>query len=257
MKRLFFLLLAAFFLYPGLNLFAQRKHYITNGGETIFSWGQLEYTDAFKSRYFGAEVMNNPVRFTIFINAQELVHLDLNNSIGFFSGLAFRNVGMISDEVLPVDYTTNDQYQNTKIIRRTYSLGIPLAIKLGSFSDHFYVYGGGEYEWQFLMKEKYWDGHSRSGTKSKNVTWWPDQLTTFIPSAFVGIQFPKGVNLKFKYYLEDFLNHEYTTSGETFNKVVSDLSKYKSSQMMYISLSFMFNSSDVTAKYKSEDVACK
>ena len=122
-------------------------------------------------------------------------------------------------------------------------MGIPLALKLGSFKDNLYVFAGGEYEWALLWKEKYWNSHSRSGTKSKDTKWFPDNMQTFLPSVFVGIQFPKGFNLKFKYYMNDFTDHSYTATGNPLN--VSNLSRYKTTQTMYISLSFQIHNNQV------------
>jgi hypothetical protein len=249
MKRIKLLLALLFITMAG---FSQKDVYWTSGGELIFSWGQMAYTDQYKLSNPQAEIVDFPVRFTCFLHFQQFVHLDFGNNIGLMSGFALRNIGMISNENIP-ESVGSSTYLNTKVIRRTYSLGLPLALKLGSFKDHFYVYGGGEIEWAFVYKQKYWDSYDRDGTKSKTVDWFGDEVTQLIPSAFVGIQFPKGINLKFKYYLDDFLNHNYSTSGTTTTAVVSDLSKYKQSQLMYISLSFQFNSSEITKKVSSSD----
>jgi hypothetical protein len=237
--------------------YGQTKTYTTSGGEIIFSWGDLKYTDAFQSSYDQASISSQPVRFTTFLHLQQRWHLDLNNSIGFFTGLSLRNIGMTSDEVLPENYQdANPTYFNAKIIRRTYSVGVPLAIKLGSFNDHLYVYAGGEMEWAFHYKEKWWDNHSRSGSKTKTTTWWPNQVTTFLPSAFVGLQFPGGVNLKFKYYLENFLNSkEYNNYANATNRshVVSDLTKYEQSNLFYVSISFNFKTANIIKQLDSSD----
>jgi hypothetical protein len=108
------------------------------------------------------------------------------------------------------------------------------------------------------MKEKWWNSHSRSGTKTKTTTWWPNQITTFLPSTFIGIQFPGGVNLKFKYYLENFLNQNYDDYTNATNRahVVSDLTKYEQSNLYYISLSFHFKTAKLMQQMEpSESVA--
>lgn len=231
------------------NAFGQTNTYTTSGSEIIFSWGELEYTDAFKSAYPQASIVKHPVRFTVFFHFQQFFHLDLNNSIGFFTGIGMRNIGMISDETLPENYQGGPgvNYFNAKIIRRTYSLGVPLAIKLGSFKDHLHLYAGGEMEWSFHMKEKWWDSHSRSGSKTKRTEWWPGNITTFLPSVFVGLQFPGGANLKFKYYMENFLNHNYSRSADPSNRadVVSDLTKYKQSNLFYITLTYQIKTAKI------------
>ncbi len=233
------------------SLWGKIDTYQTSGGEIIFSWGDLKYTEAYMNTYPSAEIVKTPVRFTMFLHLQELWHVDLNNYLGFYTGVGLRNIGQISNEVLPENYTTDPSsvnYFEAKIIRRTYSVGVPLAIKLGSFSDNMYVYAGGEFEWAFHMKEKWWESSSRSGTKIKHSEWWPQQVTTFLPSAFIGIQMPGGVNLKFKYYINNFLNHDYDkyeNSAVTKSQVVSDLTKYEESQLFYFSLCFNLKSSEL------------
>ena len=269
MKRLSFLLGLIICLALTQSAYSQAKTYTTSGGEMVFSWGDLKYTDQFKQDYgvgngLGgeAEIVGNPVRFTMFFHLQQFWHLDLNNNIGFFTGIGIRNIGMISDERLPnSNFDPNNppantqNYFNAKIIRRSYTLGIPLAIKLGSFKDHLNVYAGGEIEWAFHMKEKWWDSHSRSGSKTKSTSWWPDQITTFLPSTFIGLQFPGGVNLKVKYYLENFLNHDYGkgTLPGTPSKVVSDLSKYEKSNLFYVSLAFHFKTNELLKNKESRE----
>jgi hypothetical protein len=220
-----------------ITSFSQKSVYWTTSGELIFSWGQLEYTDGFKIANPNANIADMPVRFTCFFHVGQNIHLDFNNKFGIYTGMGIRNIGMISDEVLPTP--DNSATWDAKVIRRTYSLGIPLAIKLGSFDDNFYIYGGGEIEWAFHMKEKYWDSHSRDGDNSKNTEWFAyDRINPWLPSVMAGIQFPGGVNLKFKYYLTDFLDNTYKGQGTLNDLVVSDLTKYKSSQLMYVSLTF-------------------
>ncbi len=231
---------------------AQRDVYMTSGGEFIFSWGDLKYSDAYLNENQNAEILATPVRFTCFFHFGQYTHLDFNNIIGLYTGIGMRNVGFITNEKLPSvenDGTTFD----AKIIRRIYSLGVPLALKVGSFKDNFYIYFGGEYEWAFHYKEKYWKAHSRDGAKNKTVKWWPSQVNSFIPSAYVGVQFPKGINLKFKYYLDDLLNHKYTKDPTSINTVVSDLSKYEQSQLMYISLSIHLRSKEKVKKSKVDE----
>lgn len=239
MKPILLGLLFAFSL-PNLAK-SQMKLYSTSGGEIIFSQGQLAYTSQYAQQYQDAEIVNAPLRFTLFFHFGHFAHLDLNNNIGFYSGIGMRNVGIISNEVLPVSYSTPNQYQDIKVIRRFYSLGVPLAIKVGSFKNNFYVYSGGEIDWAFHYKEKYWESHSRSGAKKKYNQWWPSQVETLQPSVFLGVQLPKGLNVKLKYYLTDVLDHTYKrNSAVDAAEVVSDLTKYKESKLFYVSISWFF-----------------
>jgi hypothetical protein len=233
-----------------LPILAQHVYPVTSG-EIIFSQSKATFTQAFLNQYPGASLANNNVRFTAFFHLGQYIHCDFNNNFGFFSGLAVRNVGMITDENLPQTVSATEgadvNYSRYNIIRRQYMLGVPLAIKLGSFKDHTYFFAGGEYEMAFHLKEKYWtDSFDRSGPKTKSTEWFSSQTPTFVPSVFAGVQFPGGVNLKFKYYLTDFLNTDYKVSsnsndGSLFS--ISDLTRYESSQVFYFSLCWQFNTS--------------
>jgi hypothetical protein len=250
MKTRFSLILILFGL-TNLPMMAQHVYPVTSG-EIIFSQSQASFTQAFLDQYPDARLANNNVRFTAFLHIGQYIHCDLNNNIGFFTGLAIRNVGMITDETLPQTVTMTGAsvpYTNYNVIRREYMLGVPLAIKLGSFKNHVFFFGGAEYEVAFHMKEKYWTGSfDRSGAKTKSTEWFSSQVPTFLPSVFAGVQFPGGVNIKFKYYLTDFLNTDYTISNNTHEGSVfsiSDLSRYKSSQVLYVSLCWQFNTSEL------------
>jgi hypothetical protein len=130
-------------------------------------------------------------------------------------------------------------------------------LKFGSFRDHFFFFGGGEYEFAFVCKEKYWSGDfDRSGHKTRSVRWFSDQTPDFLPSFFAGIQFPGGVNIKFKYYLTDFLNNDYRTAGNTTDGAAfnpSDLTRYKSSHVVYFSLSWHFRTSEIWDRDNSRE----
>ena len=247
MKKIYFLFLI---LIGAINvqIMAQNIYPVTSG-EIIFSQSQSSFTQEFMDQYPGANLSANNVRFTVFFHLGQYIHYDINDKFGLYSGLGIRNVGMITDETLPQTVGTTDSYTDHKIIRRQYMLGVPLAFKVGSFKKHFYIFGGGEYELAFVMKEKYWTGSfERDGAKTKNVKWFSNQTPTLLPSLFAGVQLPRGVNVRFKYYMTDFLNKDYKISsnnnvGSSFN--VSDLSRYQESQIYYVSVCWQFNTSDL------------
>lgn len=232
-----------------------QKVYTVSSGELIFSNSQASFTQEFMDKYEGASLSSNNVRFTCFFHVGQYVHFDFTNNVGMFTGLALRNIGMITDEVLPQMVGIGDAevgYEEYKIIRRQYAIGVPLAFKVGAFDKNIYFFGGGEYEMAFHFKEKYWTGNfERSGSKTKNTEWFSSQTPTFLPSVFGGIQFPYGLNVKFKYYLTDFLNSDYkgngnSVGGNAFD--VSDQSRYKESNMFYVSLCWQINTGDVFDK---------
>jgi len=152
-SRLYFII----FIFIGLiniPLLAQHVYPVTSG-ELIFSQSNASFTQAFLDQYPGAGLSGNNVRFTAFFHLGQYIHCDFTDNIGFFSGLGVRNVGMITDETLPTNVYTPGveiQYENYNIVRRQYMLGVPLAIKLGSFKNHLYFFGGGEYEGAFHLK---------------------------------------------------------------------------------------------------------
>jgi hypothetical protein len=216
MKKIFSFMIIVLLIHPCFSGTAHAQDvYTTTGGELLFQSGTIEKA--------GAHV-NTDLRFTLFFHVNEYVHFDIGNYVGFYTGIGVRNVGFITEE------------NEIKTKFRSYMLGAPLAIKLGSFKDRFYIFGGGEYEWMFQCKQKTFI----DGQKIKYSDWFGNRTPSFIPSVFAGIQFPYGLNVKFKYYLKDFINHEYQGSGN-----YSDYTDYTKTQVWYISLSIQIRNSDV------------
>jgi len=228
MKRYLLILML---ILAGLTLEAQYKHiYHSSGSEIIFSGTNVNFN--------GTNTHSN-IRFTLFFHTQQLVNFDLTNNIGLYTGGAIRNVGLIMEDLYQnvgyvVDNTHPDFNKNTRIKHRSYSLGFPLAIKLGSFDKNYFFYAGGEYEWMFHYKQKKFI----DGEKYKFTQWTSDRVNPWIPSLFAGIQFPGGFNLKFKYYMKDFLNKNFT--GQDFGENV-DYSLFETSNIWYISLSVILS----------------
>lgn len=215
MKKKTTIALGILFLYA----FASRIHaqdvYTITAGELLFQSGSIEHS---------SDAMNTNMRFTLWFHLGEYVHLDIGNNVGFYTGLGIRNVGFITEE--------ND----VKTKYRSYMLGAPLALKLGSFKNNFFVFGGAEYEWMFHFKQKTFVDDQ----KIKYSDWFSNRTPSFIPSVFAGIQFPYGLNVKFKYYLNDFLNHDYQGSGD-----YSDYTGFEKTQVWYISVSFQIKNSEM------------
>jgi hypothetical protein len=241
-------ILVSFLMLAGSSLMAQINVHSYSSGEIIFSQSDASFTQEFKDTYDGAQMIGNNVRFTMFFHFGHYWHLDFTNNIGLISGLGIRNVGMITDERLPqlvAGGSDEVTYQDYKIIRRQYTLGVPLMLKLGSFDKHFYFFGGAEMEFAFHFKQKYWTGTTdRSGDKTKSTEWFSNRTPNFLPSVVGGVQLPGGLNVRFKYYLTDFLNHDYSVAansqaGSTFN--VGDLTRYETSQLFYVSICWQFD----------------
>lgn len=208
-------------LLSATKISAQSKIYETNNMEFLFQNGQISKN--------GINLDQN-VRFTLWFNYTHQIHYDFTNNIGLYSGLGVRNTGFITkNEAIAFDGTLMD-----KIKRRVYTVGIPLALKIGSFKDNFYIYGGGELELAVAYKEKRWD----NGQKFSKSSLFGQETNLFLPSAFIGIQFPHGMNLQYKCYLADLLRTDYGKNTKW------DQAGFDKSIMQYISLSFNLGAKD-------------
>ena len=162
---------------PMLN--AQSRMYAVTSGELIFSWSDVQYNPntAFftmnQGQFANSSIDQSRMRFTLFFHLGQYWHYDLSNNIGFLTGIGVRNVGLTTDEFLDIKGGDNGmqgdgELEAYKIVRRSYLLGVPLGVKVGSFKDHLFLMAGGELELSTHYKEKYWESHSRSGSKTKN-----------------------------------------------------------------------------------------
>ena len=209
--------------------FSQVNVYRSSGAEMIFSGAEVSFNNI---------DVNANMRFTSFFHAEQMLNVDLGKYVGLFTGLGLRNIGFITEDLYQnvgfsnIDDTHADWNKETKIKRRTYSLGVPLALKVGSMKKDLFFFAGGEYEWTFHYKQKLFI----DGEKYKFSEWTSDRVNAFIPSVFAGVQLPKGMRVKFKYYMDDFLNPGFT--GVDFGEAV-DYSEFGSTGVFYVSLSFV------------------
>ena len=163
------------------------------------------------------------MRFAPVINMQTLINYDMNSQVGFFSGIGIRNVGYIYDNYK----TTTTPVSTYKKKFRSYNIGIPVGIKFGKLDGTFF-YAGYEVELPVLYKEKTFDG----GDKTDKITgWFSNRQELFQHGFLAGVQLPYGLNLKFKYYLSEFHNQDYTDGAG--NKPYAGLK----SNIFYFSLS--------------------
>ena len=216
---------------PSFETSAQKKIYHSNGFEFILSGADVKFN--------GVDVNTN-MRFTLFLHTQQHVNLDFNDHFGLFAGIGIRNVGFIVEDLYQnVGFSDiNNEHpnwnKNTKLKRRSYAMGFPLAFKVGSFDKHFFFFAGGEYEWMFHYKQKLF----LDGNKVIFREWNSNRVNSWIPTLFAGVQFPQGFRLKFKYYMEDFLNPSFV--GVDFGQLV-DYSEFESTGMWYVSMAFFIN----------------
>jgi hypothetical protein len=221
MKKILFILVI---IGIGIQASAQ-KFYTISSGELILSFADIDSGEL--------PMPQNIVRFSPWFNVQSLGNYDFGKHAGMFFGLNLRNVGFIA----------NDNQTQVKKKYRVYDIGIPVGLKLGNM-DHFFFYGGYEFELPFNYKEKTFENEVK--TKKFNV-WFSNRVPTYYHAVFVGIQFPYGANLKFKYYLTPFHNID-------FEEIVDgqSIKPYKNlkANVFYIALSFtMFRNSSVYYKY--------
>lgn len=192
------LLLAACIICISSTGLSQSKVYYSVGGEMIFSWADMEDQ---------GQDANSLMRWAPVFNIQGFVNSDLSQNLGIFSGLAIRNVGYIYDEYQDPDPLTDITYKKKF---RTYNLAIPIGLKFGNLSK-LYFYGGYEIEFPFHYKEKtFFEGEKLN---NKVQDWFSKRTESFQHGLLVGIQFPEGINLKFKYYFSEFHNQDFTDSA--------------------------------------------
>ena len=188
MKKILVILISSFFIIS--NSYSQNT-YFTSGGEMIFSFASIN-----DNRYSESST----IRWAPFFNVQSMLNMDFSDNMGLFTGLAIRNVGYIYDNYSDMEGAI------VKKKFRSYNLGLPLGIKLGNL-DKFFIYGGYEIEVPFVYKEKTFDG----GDKIDKITGWFSKRQNLFQHGFlVGIQLPFGSNIKFKYYLSEFHNQDFT-----------------------------------------------
>lgn len=199
--------------------------YTTSGLELIFSFADIQQ---------GGVATKSTLRFAPVVNIQSMVHFDFTEQVGMYSGLALRNVGYRTK-----DYLNPADGQVYEKAFRSYNLGIPIGLKFGKVKSMFF-YGGYEIEMAVLYKEKTYESNDKI---DKITGWFSDRQNMWQSGLVAGIQLPYGGNLKFKYYLTEFHNRDYTASGGV--KPYANLQ----SNVWYISLTF-FVLRNATLYYK-------
>ena len=164
--------------------------------EPFYFTSGLEYILSFASVTYKGKSDGSALRFAPVFNLQSFFNFDLNPYSGLIAGVAVRNVGFIYD--IP-DSDTRMKY-------RTYNIGIPLGLKLGNMEKTF-LYGGYEMEIPVHYKEKrFVDGEK----VSKKTGWFSQRVNPLQSALFVGVQLPYATNLRFKFYLSEFFNRDFT-----------------------------------------------
>lgn len=180
-----------------LSIACAQNSYTTSDGQMIFSFANVKEN--------GSEI-DAPVRWSPVFNFGTNYHRDFSSGFGMYLGLNIKNIGFIANRTSGI-----------KEIHRTYNAGIPIAFKLGDLDNEF-VYFGYEFELPLNYKYKSWDSTDRSGVKSSFNNWFSDATPSTMHALFIGFQFYKGTNIKFKYYLNEFLNQDYVRNGVAINQ---------------------------------------
>ncbi|MBN2669738.1 MAG: hypothetical protein JXR60_10970 [Bacteroidales bacterium] len=217
----------------------EKKIYSSVGGEFIFSFANTNQT-----------IETTNLRFSAWYHVQWHWHFDFNNNIGTFWGLGSRNVGYASipennnnfvkgftsynatTEQFEINDPIYKDKQMSDIIRRVYTIGVPLGLKLGLFDKSLFLFFGAEVELPFHYKNKVWIDDEKI---YKSSEWFSKQVNPVLYSSFVGVQLPWGINIKFKWYWNDLMNPNYDYySVKPY--------AYQNSQMYYFSFGMnMFN----------------
>jgi len=213
------------------------KFYASTGGEMIFSWASTTHPTSNE----GAVLRWAPV-----FNFQTLMNYDLGRAFGFTGGIAIRNQGYIYD----FNDVDGSQLQFKKKFR-TYNLGLPVGIKIGNM-DGYHVFGGYEFELPFHYKEKTFD--TDGSQIDKFNTWFSDRQQKTMHTFFAGLQMKGGTQIKFKYYLTEFHNRDFTTTTNDNYPPSGDPNQpYKglTSNVFYIALAWNINKNNYR-HYKSQ-----
>ncbi len=184
------LLLISILFITMIGFAQEKKVYVTSGGEMIFSFAAIDN---------GGSTDGSVMRWSPVFNLQTYGNYDFSKHAGLIFGGALRNVGFIYDNP-----TTGEKKKY-----RNYNIGIPVGIKVGNLNKVFF-FGGYEIEFPINYKEKTFVDEKK--TDKFNV-WFSSRVPSYYHSVFAGIQFPYGLNLKFKYYLSEFFNQNYTESS--------------------------------------------
>ena len=197
MKKIYSLIVFCTLL--AVSGFSQSKHYVTSGCEIIFS--EATISDANRADATSTQ------RFAPIISLQSMMNIDMSPKLGLFTGLAVRNVGYIYDNYSTV---VPEGVSSIKKKFRTYNIGVPIGIKVGNLNGLFF-YGGYEIELPYVYKEKTFN--SAGEKENSEVYWFSNRTENLQQSWLVGIQFPYGLNVKFKQYFTEFHNQDFEANG--------------------------------------------
>jgi len=217
-------------------LYNSRDWYASTEGEIIFSFANIDAP--------AGSTNETALRWSPVFNLAVHANYDFSKNVGFNVGLGIRNVGFIQ-KFDPVEGSNIDKTKH-----RTYNLGVPVGFKFGRLEQNkpFFAFVGFELELAMQYKQKEFDGNDK---ENKTTGWFSDRTEIFQQSAFVGLQLPGGLAVKFKYYLTDFFNSDFKETQEIGgeNVIVKPYANFNAN-VFYFSLEFM-PFQDVNIAYKN------
>lgn len=207
-----------------------KKIYFTNAPELTFQLAQMEIAN---------NDISNGLRVTYLLNLPYTVHLNCGKYFGFMPSFNIKNIGLKTknEQIDTIEYA--------KIKRCMITTGASLAIKFGMLQKGLWAYTGAGIDIPLLYRQKKYEP-SKNNRVIKESDWFCKATENYIPSAFAGIQLPKGLNLKATYYFQDLLNN-------TYNGSFGDYTKITKSELITISASIIipdFKLSDIEKKHQ-------
>ncbi len=170
------------------------------------------------------------LRYSSFINSGLRLNHHFTKNIGFYTGFGIKNIGLIQ------------KVGDSTIKRRTYNIGIPLALKIGNMSKTFFYLGGG-LDYAFNYKEK---GYIKRNDKDKKINEWnSNRVNKLQPYTFVGVALNKALDIKFQYYPTNFFNTNYQEKGT--NTLIY---KNYNANLAFISIGFNVGGTSKSKKMK-------
>ena len=194
-----------------------KKIYFTDPAELILQFTQTNIQD---------NTARNGIRASYFTNVPYYMHMNFNQHFGIMPGVSIKNIGIkTKDEII-------DSVSYYKVMRRVFTAGISAAAKIGVFNKGLWFYGGGGVDWAFHYRQKYYEKTDKKHITKKGE-WLSNATPNVIPSVFVGVQTPLGLNVKATYYFNDFINQNYKGTFGDFSKITQ-------SELFTITFSLVF-----------------
>jgi hypothetical protein len=194
-----------------------KTSYFSGGSEIAFTSPLLDVNGSDKGAV---------IRFAPVVNVQQYVNRDLSDKFGLFIGLSVGNVGFIYDD-------PNSDY---RFKFRSYNLGLPVGIKLGTMNGGLF-FAGYSFEWPFNYKEKEFLNETK---EDKFVVWVSDRTQPFHQAVMAGFQLGNGTTLKVKYYFTNFHNEDFTETREVNGVTITDFKPYEGFKANILQLSLGF-----------------